>query len=71
MLGEILTAAVTPFDPEGNVSLDRFRDLCRFLVVKPMQVMQARRARNEEVAISDEERRHQELLEAIRGLDRR
>ncbi len=32
MLGEVLTAAVTPFDENGAVELDRFRALCRFLV---------------------------------------
>jgi 4-hydroxy-tetrahydrodipicolinate synthase len=32
MLGEVLTAIVTPFDGEGAVALDRFRALCRHLV---------------------------------------
>ena len=32
MLGEILTAIVTPFQPDGSLALDRFRSLCRFLV---------------------------------------
>jgi 4-hydroxy-tetrahydrodipicolinate synthase len=32
MLGEVLTAAVTPFDADGAVALDRFRALCRYLV---------------------------------------
>jgi 4-hydroxy-tetrahydrodipicolinate synthase len=32
MLGEVLTAIVTPFDREGRVDLDRFRDLAAFLV---------------------------------------
>ena len=32
MLGEVLTAVVTPFQPDGSVALDRFRALCRFLV---------------------------------------
>jgi 4-hydroxy-tetrahydrodipicolinate synthase len=32
MLGEVLTAIVTPFDTEGAVSIDRFRALCRHLV---------------------------------------
>ena len=32
MLGEVLTAAVTPFDSRGAVDLDKFRELCRFLV---------------------------------------
>ncbi len=32
MLGEVLTAIVTPFDAEGAVAVDRFRALCRHLV---------------------------------------
>ena len=36
-----------------------------FVVVKPMQVMAARRAKGEPEAIPDDERRHQELLAAL------
>jgi 4-hydroxy-tetrahydrodipicolinate synthase len=32
MLGEVLTAIVTPFDKNGRVDLDRFRELAEFLV---------------------------------------
>jgi 4-hydroxy-tetrahydrodipicolinate synthase len=32
MLGEVLTAIVTPFDRDGRVDLDRFRELASFLV---------------------------------------
>jgi 4-hydroxy-tetrahydrodipicolinate synthase len=32
VLGEVLTATVTPFDAEGAVDLDRYRELCGFLV---------------------------------------
>ena len=32
MLGEVLTAIVTPFDKNGRVHLDRFRELAEFLV---------------------------------------
>jgi large conductance mechanosensitive channel len=40
-----------------------------FFIVKPMQALQARRARDveEEAVVSDEERRHQELLAALRS----
>ena len=31
MLGEVLTATVTPFDAEGRVDYDRYRELCTFL----------------------------------------
>ena len=37
-----------------------------FIVVRPMAAMKARSASGEEEAISDEERRHQELLAALR-----
>jgi 4-hydroxy-tetrahydrodipicolinate synthase len=32
MLGEVLTAIVTPFDRDGRVDLDRFREVASFLV---------------------------------------
>jgi 4-hydroxy-tetrahydrodipicolinate synthase len=32
VLGEVLTATVTPFDPYGDVDYDRYRELCRYLV---------------------------------------
>jgi 4-hydroxy-tetrahydrodipicolinate synthase len=32
VLGEVLTATVTPFDADGNVDYDRYRELCAFLV---------------------------------------
>ena len=32
MLGEVLTATVTPFDPDGRVDYDRYRELCTYLV---------------------------------------
>jgi large conductance mechanosensitive channel len=38
-----------------------------FVVVKPMQAINARRATAGEEAVSDEERRHQELLAALRA----
>src|SRR4051795_4028034 len=38
-----------------------------FFVVKPMDAIKKRMSRAEEAAISDEERRHQELLAALRA----
>jgi large conductance mechanosensitive channel len=38
-----------------------------FFVVKPMQTMKARMTKEEAEAVSDEERRHQELLAALRA----
>ena len=32
MLGEVLTATVAPFDADGAVDLDRYRELCSLLV---------------------------------------
>ena len=37
-----------------------------FFVVRPANALMARFAKSEDVAVSDEERRHQELLAAIR-----
>jgi large conductance mechanosensitive channel len=38
-----------------------------FLVVKPTQAINARTAKPEEETVSDEERRHQELLAALKA----
>jgi large conductance mechanosensitive channel len=38
-----------------------------FFVVKPMNALMARISKPEEEALSDEERRHQELLAALRA----
>ena len=32
MLGEVITAMVTPFDPDGAVDVEKFRELAQFLV---------------------------------------
>ena len=32
MLGEVLTASVTPFNPDGSVNFDKFRELANYLV---------------------------------------
>ena len=39
-----------------------------FFIVKPYEYVKSRRSPAEEAAVDDEERRHQELLEAIKGL---
>ena len=41
-----------------------------FFIVKPMSVIVARMQTPDEDEVSDDERRHQELLEAIRGISR-
>ncbi len=38
-----------------------------FFVVKPMQIVRARVKKSAEEVVSDDERRHQELLAALRG----
>ena len=56
--GSFITAVITFVAIAGAVF---------FFVVKPMQAMQARTTKSEGETISDEERRHQELLEALRA----
>ena len=56
--GSFITAVITFVAIAGAVF---------FFVVKPMQAMQARTKKSEGETISDEERRHQELLEALRA----
>src|SRR5512143_2512135 len=41
-----------------------------FFVVKSVNALTSRMKKDEEEPVSDEERRHQELLEAIRGISR-
>ena len=41
-----------------------------FFIVKPYEMIMARGRKPEEEVVTDEERRHQELLAAIRGLSR-
>jgi len=41
-----------------------------FFVVKPMGALMARMAKPTEEEVTDEERRHRELLDAIRGISR-
>jgi large conductance mechanosensitive channel len=41
-----------------------------FFIVKPMNAIVARMRKPDESEVTDDERRHQELLEAIRGISR-
>ncbi len=59
--GAFITAAITFVTTAAAIF---------FFVVKPMDAIKARTARPEEEAVSDEERRHQELLAAIRDSGR-
>ena len=56
MLGEILTAVVTPFRPDGALALDRFRVLCRSLVENGSDGVVVTGTTGEAPTLSDEER---------------
>jgi hypothetical protein len=56
MLGEVLTAVVTPFRPDGTVALDRFRALCRFLVENGSDGVVVTGTTGEAPTLSDDER---------------
>ena len=56
MLGELLTAVVTPFRPDGSVDLDRFRSLCRQLVERGSDGVVVTGTTGEAPTLSDEER---------------
>src|SRR3954454_18695873 len=56
MLGEVLTAVVTPFQPDGSVALDRFRSLCRFLVDNGSDGVVVTGTTGEAPTLSDDER---------------
>ncbi len=56
MLGEVLTAVVTPFRPDGAVALDRFRALCRYLVENGSDGVVVTGTTGEAPTLSDDER---------------
>jgi 4-hydroxy-tetrahydrodipicolinate synthase len=56
VLGEVLTATVTPFDADGNVDYDRYRELCRFLVDHGSDGVVVTGTTGEASTLSDEER---------------
>jgi 4-hydroxy-tetrahydrodipicolinate synthase len=56
MLGEVLTATVTPFDRDGAVDLDRFRALCTHLVDSGSDGVVVTGTTGESPTLSDEER---------------
>jgi 4-hydroxy-tetrahydrodipicolinate synthase len=56
VLGEVLTAAVTPFDSNGGVDLDKFRELCRFLVENGSDGVVVAGTTGESPTLTDEER---------------
>jgi 4-hydroxy-tetrahydrodipicolinate synthase len=56
VLGEVLTAAVTPFKRDGSVNLDGFQELCRFLVDHGSDGVVVAGTTGESPTLSDEER---------------
>jgi 4-hydroxy-tetrahydrodipicolinate synthase len=62
VLGEVLTATVTPFDADGRVDYDRYRELCTFLVDNGSDGVVVTGTTGEAPTLSDEERL--ELLRA-------
>jgi 4-hydroxy-tetrahydrodipicolinate synthase len=62
VLGEVLTATVTPFDSNGAVDYDRYRELCGYLVDNGSDGVVVSGTTGESPTLSDEERL--ELLRA-------
>jgi 4-hydroxy-tetrahydrodipicolinate synthase len=56
VLGEVLTAAVTPFDGAGRVDLDRYRELCTYLVDNGSDGVVVTGTTGEAPTLSDDER---------------
>jgi 4-hydroxy-tetrahydrodipicolinate synthase len=56
VLGEVLTAVVTPFRPNGSVDLDAFRSLCSYLVDNGSDGVVVTGTTGEAPTLTDEER---------------
>ena len=56
MLGEVLTAIVTPFDKNGRLDLDRFRELAEFLVDNGSDGLVVAATTGESPTLTDDER---------------
>ena len=56
MLGELLTAVVTPFRPDGAVDPDAFRRLCRFLIERGSDGLVVTGTTGEASTLTDDER---------------
>lgn len=56
MLGELLTAIVTPFGADGSVDVDRFRELARFLVDNGSDGIVVAGTTGESPTLSDDEK---------------
>ena len=69
MLGEVLTAMVTPFREDGSVDLERFRELCLHLVGNGSDGLVVTGTTGESPTLSDEERfqLYEAALDAVGG----
>jgi 4-hydroxy-tetrahydrodipicolinate synthase len=56
MLGEVLTAIVTPFHPDGSVNLERFRELAAHLVANGSDGLVVAGTTGESPTLSDDEK---------------
>ena len=56
MLGEVLTAIVTPFHPDGSVNLEKFRELAAHLVANGSDGLVVAGTTGESPTLSDEEK---------------
>ena len=56
MLGEVLTAVVTPFRPDGSVDLEAFRSLCAYLMENGSDGVVVTGTTGEAPTLTDEER---------------
>jgi 4-hydroxy-tetrahydrodipicolinate synthase len=56
VLGEVLTATVTPFDADGNVDYERYKELCAFLVANGSDGVVVNGTTGEASTLSDAER---------------
>jgi 4-hydroxy-tetrahydrodipicolinate synthase len=56
VLGEVLTAMVTPFRRDGSINLERFRELARFLVENGSDGLVVTGTTGESPTLTDEER---------------
>jgi 4-hydroxy-tetrahydrodipicolinate synthase len=69
VLGEVLTAMVTPFREDGSVDLERFRDLCLHLVGNGSDGLVVTGTTGESPTLTDDERFQlwETAVDAVRG----
>lgn len=70
MLGEVLTAAVTPFHEDGSVNYDAFGDLCTYLVANGSDGIVVGGTTGESPTLTEDERM-QLIAKAVESVDGR